>query len=117
MHINRYFICLVAVILLLLVGCATSPEAESRRQAMEADIDEILSYKLDPAEFGEPERCLSDSAYRNYRPLGDRHLLFEGRGEKLWINTLRGRCHDLRHGDVLVVKSFSARRLCDMDRF
>jgi len=117
MHINRYVIFMVVVILLLLVGCATSPEVEERRMAMEADIDEILSYELDPAEFGEPERCLSDRDYRSFRPLGDRHLLFYGRGEKFWINTLRGRCHDLRHGDILVVKSFSARRLCDMDRF
>lgn len=98
-------------------GCAVSPEAESRRQAMEADIDEILAYELDPAEFGETKRCLSDHDFRNFRPLGDRHILFEGRRDKLWINTLRGRCHDLRHGDVLVVRSFSGSRLCDMDRF
>jgi hypothetical protein len=102
---------------LLLVGCAASPEAENRRLAMEADIDEILSYELDPEEFGEPQRCLSENQYRNYRPLGDRHLLFEGRGDKLWINTLRSRCPDLRHGDFLVVKSFSPRRLCESDRF
>jgi hypothetical protein len=98
-------------------GCATSPEAASRRQAMEADIDEILSYELDPSEFGETKRCLSDHEYRNFRPLDDRHILFEGRRERLWINTLRGRCQDLRHGDVLVVRSFSSMRMCDMDRF
>ena len=110
-------ICLVVVALLLLTGCAASPEAESRRQAMDADIDEILSYKLDAAEFGKPKRCLFDNEYRNFRPLGDRHLLFDGRRDKQWINTLRGRCHDLRFGDVLIVKSFSGRKMCDMDRF
>jgi len=98
-------------------GCAVSPDAESRRQAMEADIDEILAYELDPAEFGEAKRCLSDHEYRNFRPLGDRHILFEGRRDKQWINTLRGRCRDLRHGDILVVRSFGGRRMCDMDRF
>ena len=42
---------------------------------------------------------------------------FEGRRNKLWINTLRGRCHNLRHGDVLVVKLTMGSRMCDMDRF
>ncbi len=102
---------------LFLAACATSPEVESRRQAIEADIDEVLSYALDPAEFGETKRCLSDTQYRSFRPLGDRHILFEGRRDKLWINSLRGRCHDLRWGDVLVVRSFSGMRMCDMDQF
>lgn len=102
---------------LLLAGCATTPDMAKRRQEVEMDIDEILSVQLDPAEFGDARRCLSDSDYRSFRPLGDRHILFEGRQGKLWINTLRGRCHDLRHGDVLVVRSFSATRMCDMDSF
>ena len=102
---------------LLLTGCATSPEYEQRRKDVEADIDEILSLELDPAEFGETKRCLSDSQYRRFRPLGDRHILFEGRRGKLWINTLRSRCYDLRHGDILVVKSFTGSRMCDMDSF
>jgi hypothetical protein len=102
---------------LLVAGCATTPDIERRRQEVEADIDEILSVQLDPAEFGETRRCLSDIEFRSFRALGDRHILFKGRRGKLWINTLRGRCHDLRHGDVLVVKSFSGTRLCDMDSF
>lgn len=106
-----------AAVLLLLPGCATSPEAEARRAAAEADIDEIMSYELDPDEYGDAKKCLSDHEYDNFRPLGDRHILFEGRRGKLWINTLRGRCNDLRHGDVLVVKLTMGSRMCDMDRF
>lgn len=106
-----------ATVLLLLPACATSPDAEARRAAMEADIDEILSYEHDPAEYGETKNCLADHEYDNFRPLGDRHILFEGRRDKLWINTLRGRCTDLRHGDVLVVKPTMGSRMCDMDRF
>ena len=102
---------------LLCASCATSPEVESRRQAIEADITEILSAPLDPAEFGETKRCLSESEYRNFRALDDRRILFEGRRGKQWINTLRTRCPELRHGQVLIVKSFSARRMCDADRF
>ena len=102
---------------LLFTGCATAPDYAARRQAVEADIDEILSLQLDPAEFGEPKRCLSGPEYRSFRPLGDRHILFEGRRGKLWINTLRSRCHDLRRGDILVIRSFSGTRMCDMDSF
>lgn len=115
--VRQIVISLAFVGALLFAGCATTPEVENRRRAVEADIDEILSLPLDPTEFGETRKCLLDSQYRNFRPLGDRHILFEGRRDKLWINTLRGRCRDLRHGGVLVVKSFSGTRMCDMDRF
>ena len=108
---------LAIIAALLCASCAVSPDVESRRQAIEADIDEILSLPLDPAEFGETKRCLADSEYRSFRPLGDRHILFEGRRNKLWVNTLRSRCTQLRHGDVLVTRSLSGLRMCDMDRF
>lgn len=107
----------LGIVVLLFAGCAVSPEVEDRRKAIEADIDEILSLPLDPAEYGEAKRCLSDMEYRNFRPIDDRHILFEGRRGKLWMNTLRGRCSDLRYGDVLVVRQFSGSRMCDGDRF
>lgn len=106
-----------AAAFLLLPGCATSPEAAARRAAAEADIDEIMSYELDPDEYGTVEKCLADHQYDDFRPLGDRHILFEGRRDKMWINVLRGRCSDLRHSDVLVVRQYLGRRMCDMDRF
>lgn len=109
-----YAVCTAA---LLCTGCATSPEAQDRREAMAADIAEILSLPLDPAEYGTTKRCLSDHEYFSYRPLGDKHLLFEGRGDRLWVNTLRMACPDLRYGDVLVVRKFSGSRLCDADTF
>ncbi len=113
----KYAITMAIAALLLLAGCATSPEAESRRQAIEADIDSILSQPLDPAEFGETKRCLADREYDGFRALDDRHVLFEGRRDKMWINTLRSRCPDLRFGHVLRVNSFSWSRICDMDKF
>ncbi len=102
--------------LLLLSGCAVSPEAEERRLAVEAEIDAILSQPLAP-EFGEMRRCLSEMDFRNFRALDEKHVLFEGRRDRLWVNTLRTRCPDLRHGQVLVVKQFSGSRMCDSDRF
>lgn len=104
-------------VLLLLPGCATSPEEAERRANAEADIDEIMSYELDPDEYGVARQCLSDHDFDNYRPLGDRHILFEGRRGKLWINTLRSRCRDLQRSDVLVVRQYTGSRMCDMDRF
>ncbi|MBT8092759.1 MAG: hypothetical protein KJN77_06965 [Gammaproteobacteria bacterium] len=117
MNSVRNTMVLVGVAALLLSGCAVSPEVESRRQAIEADIDEILSLPLDPAEYGETKRCLTDTEYRSFRAIDDRHILFKGRKDRLWINTLRGRCPDLRFGDVLVIRQFSSSRMCDADRF
>ena len=102
---------------MFLVGCATSPDVAARRQAIEADIAEILSTPLDPAVYGETKRCLADREYRNFRALDNRRLLFEGRGDKSWLNTLRTRCADLQFGNVLRVKSISTTRICDMDSF
>jgi hypothetical protein len=104
---------------LLYAGCATSPEDESRRQAMEADIAAILDQPLDPEVFGKTKRCLGENEYRNHRALDDRRMLFEGRGNKLWINTLKTTCPDLRWrgDDALVVRSLTARRICESDNF
>lgn len=117
MSATKLVVYAVSAIALFCSGCATSPEVESRRQATEADIAEILSAPLDPAEFGETKRCLADQEYRSFRALDDRRVVFEGRRGKLWINTLRSRCPDLRHGDILIMRRFSGSRMCDMDRF
>jgi len=109
-----------AAILAMLLGsgCAVSPEAEEQRRAMEAEIDAILSEPLEPVELGETKRCLSDHEYRNFRAIDDRRILFEGRRGQLWLNTLRSRCPDLRHGRVLQVRVTSTMgRICEMDSF
>ena len=102
---------------LLWAGCAVSPEEASRRDAMEADIAAILSIQLDPSEYGTTKRCLSDLDFRTFRALDDKRILFVGRHDRLWLNTLKSRCFDLRYGDVLVVRSFSSMRMCEMDTF
>lgn len=102
---------------LLLTGCAVSPEAEEAQRQREADIREILSYELDPAEYGETKRCLAEREYRTFKALDDKHILFFGRGDKQWINSLRADCPDLRQGEVLAIESFSAMRICDGDTF
>ena len=113
----RYTVTVGWAVVLFVTGCAVSPEAEERRLAMEADIADILSIPLDPDEYGTTKRCLSDMDFRTFRALDDKRVLFVGRRDRLWLNTLKFRCHDLRYGDVLVVRSFSSLRLCELDTF
>ena len=117
MGTRRFAICTVVAFLLAFAGCATSPEDERRRQEMEADIDEIVSYELDRSEYGEPKNCLSTHEYRSFRALGDRHLLFVGRKGKQWINVLRGRCPSLDDNNKFIMRPSIAGRTCDKDRF
>ena len=117
MGTSRYTACAAFAVLLAVGGCATSPEDDSRRQNMEADIDEILAYELDKTEFGDPKNCLSTNEYRSFRALGNRHLLFEGRRGKQWVNVLRGRCPGLRDDSTFIMKPFTGGRTCDKDRF
>lgn len=112
----RYAIGFFSAALLVLSGCATSPEDEARQREKEADIASILEQPL-PAEFGDTEKCLSNSRVKSYRALDEHHLLFEGSKDRYWVNTLRGRCSALNWGDVLVVKHYSGSRFCEFDRF
>ena len=98
-------------------ACAVSPDVEAERQAREQMVQEILSAPLDPAEFGETSRCLSGNEFRNWHALDDRRIVFEGLGDKLWINTLLSRCPDLDYADVLRIRSFSSNRICRTDTF
>ncbi|HSG96644.1 MAG TPA: DUF6491 family protein [Woeseiaceae bacterium] len=113
----RNAVYMVSVALLFVAGCAASPLDEQRRLEQEADIAEILSYPLDPLEYGEPSRCLYDAAYRSYRVLDGQHMLFKGMKNRLWVNTLRSRCPGLRPNDTLVVKKFGGTKVCEFDKF
>ena len=66
--------CTIIACFLALAGCAASPEEEHRRQEMEADIDDILSQYVDPAEYGEVKRCLSDMDFRRFEALDPRRV-------------------------------------------
>ena len=117
MRPKRFATGTIVAALLALTGCATSPEDEQRRQDMEADIDEIMSYELDETEVGGPRNCLFENQYRNFRMLGDRHLLFEGRNDKQWINVLRGRCLGIDDDSIFIMRLSMSRRVCDKDQF
>jgi hypothetical protein len=113
----RLALCVVVASFVALAGCATSPVEEEKRRAMEADIDDILSYEHDPAEVGEAKSCLSSTEYRSYRALGKRHLLFKGRQGRLWVNVLRGRCPSLSNSSIFIMRPAQGNRVCELDRF
>lgn len=113
--LKRCFLSTVAV--LLIAGCAVSPEVEERRAAIDASIEEILSQPIDVDTYGEAKRCLSNAEFRSYRALNNRTMLFVGRRGKQWINRLRTSCFDLDRGDVLITRSFSSSRICERDTF
>lgn len=117
MDTTRFASCAMITAFLALTGCANSALEERKREEMEADIDEILSFELDPAEYGEPRSCLRDSEYQSYRALGQRHLLFQGRQKRLWVNVLRGRCFRLDDDVTFIVRPKISGRLCDKDLF
>jgi len=100
-------------------SCAVSPEAEERRQRQEEDIQSILSEPIDVEKLGTTKRCLSDHEFRSFRVLDDRRILFIGRHRgRLWLNTLKTRCQDLRFATALRVKgTLSSDRICRSDSF
>jgi hypothetical protein len=111
-------LCLTLSFLMLTAACAVSPEKQARQAAIDADIDRILSAPVEEGQEVEMLRCLSDNQYRGFRALDDRHILFEGRGDRLWINKLRTRCPDLRNATILRVRSAGmVGRTCDGDQF
>ena len=99
-------------------GCASTPEQIERREQAERDIAAILSEPAEASDYVEKERCLAGNQYRDFNPLDDKHILFEGSRGRLWINTLPMRCTDLRHAHVLRIRStFSFGRICKHDTF
>ncbi|MEQ8860536.1 MAG: DUF6491 family protein [Pseudomonadales bacterium] len=101
---------------LLVVGCASAPadrEASERRQETVADI---LNQPLDAEEYGTPRRCMSEIALRDFEPLGDRYLVFEGSRGTLWLNELKGRCPGLDRGRTLAFRNQSF-QVCEFDQF
>lgn len=97
-------------------GCAaTQPQSEEQVPA-EEELADILSQPLEAEEYGTPRRCISRYAYRDFEPLGDRYVVFEGAGDALWLNELRGRCHGLDRASALAFEG-RGNQLCYLDRF
>jgi hypothetical protein len=106
---------LLIVALTGVAACAAAPEEEEAPARLEA-IDDILSQPLDDEEYAESVRCLATHAYRNVRVLDDQHVLFDGPGERAWLNRLRNRCPGLRSNATLRFR-LRENRVCELDTF
>jgi hypothetical protein len=69
---------------------------------------------LPESEYVESQRCLRLHAYQSVKVLDEQRLIFKGRGGKVWLNQLKGRCQGLRRRMTL---EFTRRdsRLCELD--
>jgi hypothetical protein len=100
-----------------LTGCASDPaETAAAQQEVAEQIDTILTQPLGEEDYGGGERCISTNLYDSVEVLDTRHVLFKGRGNRLWVNTLRNTCVGLRKRDVL---QFDIRgsQICNLDTF
>ena len=77
---------------------------------------EVLANPLDEQAYSNTTRCLAVSRYRRVEIVGDRALVFHGRGDDAWLNVLPRRCAGLRPNMVLAFEQ-SALRVCALDRF
>lgn len=98
-------------LLVAISGCAAKGDPA---KAPPPTVEQILSSSLSAEEYGKPERCLQTSEYTRIEVLDKKHLLFEGRGGKYWLNTLRNECPGLRRGAVLQLDLTTA-RVCNLD--
>ncbi|MEZ5598952.1 MAG: DUF6491 family protein [Pseudomonadales bacterium] len=90
-------------------GCAGKP-AEPPAQTFE----EVLSSTLTEDDYGKSARCIAMTDYDAIRVLDSKHLLFEGLGNRNWLNTLRMDCPGLRKNATLRIDARSS-RLCNLD--
>ena len=101
----------VLVTALLLAACGTTG---GTAKTPPPTVEEVLASSLSEADYGKPERCLQTSEYTRIEVLDKKHLLFEGRGGKYWLNTLRNECPGLRKGAILQLDLTSS-RVCNLD--
>ena len=81
---------------------------------MELSLADLLA---SPDEELQPEgeRCLPALLNANITVLDEEHLLVRGRGERRWLNRLRGRCSGLRPDMILVTERTGSSRQCEFD--
>jgi hypothetical protein len=106
----------LGVLLVVLTGCAGVPADPQVEKQRRESIDDILNQPLEQAEYGTPQRCISEFAFRDFQALNDRYLVVEGPGDQLWLNELRGLCPELHRSAALAFRQRSM-RICAFDQF
>jgi len=83
---------------------------------LESDVAMILDTPVPETQYSEKLRCLNTGTYHSVEVLDPGHLLFWGRGGRVWLNQLRPACIGLSKDQILKFK-MSGTYLCELDRF
>lgn len=105
----------IAVAILLTAGCAAQGEPPEEEQEP-LSVEDILASAPRPEDYSDSVTCLHRDAYVDVDVLNRELLLFQGRGDKVWLNRLRRPCIGLRDRDALAFEMRNS-RLCDLDTF
>lgn len=100
----------------LAAGCASAPVEEDAAEDAPLSVEEILAAAPSAEDYGQSTRCLSTHAYVNVDVLDNQTLVFQGRGDRAWLNRLRRPCLGLRRNDALSFE-LHENRLCSLDTF
>ncbi len=114
--VNRIQRALVLASAMALAVHAVAASPAEQQAARQDAIDKILSQPLPADAYAKPERCLASHQYDSVDILDDRHLVFKGMGDRIWVNELRRRCIGMHRRDVLQFE-MHANRVCDLDTF
>ena len=102
-----------ALPLLLLAGCASTPEMAARQAAVDAADAARLAKALAGRQPGKPTTCITPIGL-NVEPFGDTLVYSSGRGGRAFVTDTGGGCFGLRHDDIIVTVSHNG-QLCRGD--
>jgi hypothetical protein len=115
----KYCLTTILVLCLSVPGLIHATEAEAEAVAKESsaeELEKVLSQTLDDSEYVDEKRCLRSHEYNKVEIINSGHLVFKGRKNRIWLNTLRNNCSGLRKGMAMQFE-MHGRRVCRLDFF
>lgn len=107
-----------AAVVAVCLACLGSPAATGEEDAPDdaaPTVEEILTAEPEKAEV-ETTRCIGRRLYRNSWIIDRTTMLFSGRRDQYWVNTLRRPClRDVFRRQVMNFISRSSMHLCERD--
>ena len=97
----------------LLAGCTMDDRPSAAAAAESARAEAQLADELRGRQPGPPQSCVQLTELRGNRGIGPDIVLFEGAGDRVYVNRPAGGCR-LRTGETLVTRTPSS-RLCRSD--
>ncbi len=104
---------LAALSLAALAAAACSPAGNGPTE-LSANAQSKLAEELQGRVAGRPQACVSQRDLRGNRSVGEEAIIFEGRGNLIYVNRPPGGCPELRFSRALVTRTPST-QLCQGD--